>query len=366
MAEISYLTAPIHVWWDITSHCNFACRHCYSRSGQPSQQELTTQEVFDVIAEMKAMQVGFVYVLGGEPLIRPDFAEILTGFKEYGIPLMLNTNGWFIDHTWAKRLAASSVRQLRFSLDGATQEIHDKFRGMPGSFQRVIRGFQLCREAGIPHISCSFTMTKENIQDIAPTVALLVEHGVNAVQFGPIANTGRATDHSELVLDAVDTQGAASVLAQCITAYGDRINIYSVDGTYDKPCTQCVKKGLVKPSFMGCQAGRTCCCIDWDGNVIPCLLWREPIAGNVRQHSLREIWETSELFHNLRRHRGEDHVECRECFYSDVCARECPLSESQVEYGSERRTERVKMLTAKAKGNFAACVTLDGCHPQGL
>lgn len=362
MAEISYLSAPLHVWWDITSHCNFTCRHCYSRSGQPSPQELSTKEVIDVVTELKSMQVGFVYMLGGEPLIRPDFAAILTSFKENDIPLMLNTNGWFVDPACAKRLATSSVRHLRFSLDGATPETHDKFRGKIGSFKRVIRGILLCREAGVPTISCSFTMTKENIQDIAPTVALLVEYGVDAVQFGPIADTGRASDYPDLTLDAADTQNIASILAQCIAAYGNKITIYSVDGTYDKPCTQCVKKGLVKPAFMGCLAGRTCCCIDWDGNVIPCLLWRDPIAGNVRQNSLREIWETSELFHNLRRNKGDDHVECRECFYSDVCARECPLSESQVGYGSERRAKRMKMLTAKIKGEIVGCATVNNCH----
>lgn len=366
MQPISCLSAPIHVWWDITRQCNFACKHCYARARPRADNELTTDEALDAINQLKAMQVGYVYVLGGEPLMRPDFATILDYFRQCDIPLMLNTNGWFVDEPWAQRLAQSSVRDVRFSLDGARPETHDGFRGKAGSFDRVVRGIRLCREAGVPRISCSFTMTKENVEGVAGTVELLVQLGADDVQFAPISDTGRASDHRELALDPEDTGEVAGVLARSIEKYGDRLNIYSVDGTYDRPCTRCVKKGLVKPMFMGCQAGRTCFCIDWEGKVIPCLLWRDPLAGSVREQSLSDIWADSPLFRHLRRHRGEDYPECADCFYSDVCARECPLSPSQDETPAERRRDRVRALAATARLDAAPCVVVSaGCEGVG-
>ncbi len=366
MREISYLSAPIHVWWDITRQCNFACKHCYARATERPDDELTTEEAVRVIDQLKAMRVGYVYVLGGEPLLRRDFAAILGHFQDRDIPLMLNTNGWFVDQDWAQRLAKSSVRDLRFSLDGARRETHDGFRGKPGSFDRVVRGIRLCREAGVRRISCSYTMTKENVGDVAATVELLVELGVDDVQFGQLSASGRASEHTDLTLDAEDTREVAGVLARSIERYRDRLHVYSVDGTYDKPCTRCVKQGLVKPMFMGCQAGRTCFCIDWGGRIIPCLLWRDPVAGSVREESLQEIWAHSALFRHLRRDRGDEHPECRECFYSDVCARECPLSPSQNAADARRRIGRIQALASSAKLDGVPCVVGGaGCQAPG-
>jgi hypothetical protein len=92
------------------------------------------------------------------------------------------------------------------------------------------------------------------------------------VQFGPIAPTGRATEHEDLALDAADTLQLRCMLDKCRRELSGRVHVYSVDGTYDKPCTRCVKRGTVRPAFMGCQAARTCFCIDWEADVLPCLL----------------------------------------------------------------------------------------------
>lgn len=344
MNQISFLSAPLHIWWDITHRCNFNCKHCYSNSEVNTDGELTTREVFRIIDELKEMQVGYVYVLGGEPFIRTDFPAILEKFAENGISLMVNTNGWFINEEWVERLAKSTVKKLRFSLDGACPETHDNFRGMQGSYNRVINGIRLCRDSGIPDISCTYTLTKENYNEIMQTCELLVKLKVDSVQFGPISQTGRASEHPELILDPIDTRKIANILDECINKYGDRLFIYSVDGTYDRHFTRLAKKGLIKPDFMGCQAGRTCCCIDWKGDVIPCLLWRDPIAGSLRKQTFRDIWDNSPLFNDLRMPRGNRYPECTTCYYSDVCARECPLSPSQKDCNAQQRTEGIKKL----------------------
>lgn len=349
------MSAPRHIWWDITHQCNFNCKHCYSNSKANTDSELTTSEVFRIIDELKEMQIGYAYILGGEPFIRKDFFAILEKFAENGIPLMVNTNGWFINKEWAERLAKSTVKHLRFSLDGACPETHDSFRGMQGSYKRVVNGIRLCRDAGIPYISCSYTLTKKNYDEIKQTCELLVKLKVDAVQYGPISPTGRALEHKELILDPSDTYKITNILDECIKEYGDRLLIYSVDGTYDKPFTRLAKKGLLKPDFMGCQAGRTCCCIDWKGDVIPCLLWRDPIAGSLRKQTFRNIWNNSPIFNELRRPRGEWHPECRTCYYSDVCARECPLSHSQIDYTAQHRTKRIQELQ-KLIENLRPCM----------
>ena len=342
--EISYLSAPIHVWWDITQQCNFSCKHCYSNAKKTVTGELTTDEVFEIIDQLKEAQVGFVYVLGGEPLIRPDFSLILERFAQKDIPLMLNTNGWFMNEEWAKKISDSSVKHLRFSVDGSTATTHDELRGVKGSFDHVINGIKICRQLNIPKISCSYTVTKKSIGEIQDTCKMLLELGVDAIQFGPLAPTGRATDHPELTLSPSDTNQLTNRIAECIERFGSKIQIYSVDGTYDKANTKLAKRGMIKPDFMGCQAGRTCCCIDWKGEVLPCILWRSPTAGSLRKSNFKEIWDNSALFKNLRRYRGNEYDECKSCTYSDVCARECPLSPSQKDRTAKDRINRIAAM----------------------
>ncbi len=353
--QISHLAAPIHVWWDITQQCNFSCKHCYSNAQKTVKDELSTTEVFGIIDQLKEAQVGFVYILGGEPLIRPDFPHILERFRESGIPLMLNTNGWFINEEWGRRIANSSVKHLRFSLDGSTASTHDDLRGINGSFERVINGIKICRSLNIPKISCSYTVTSKSIGEIKSTCELLVELGVDAVQFGPLADTGRASDHSELTLSPSDTHDVTRIIGEGIQQYGQKIQIYSVDGTYDRPYTRLAKKGLIRPDFMGCQAGRTCCCIDWNGNVLPCIMWRNPTAGSLRETSFKEIWNNSRLFNHLRRNRGDEYPECKKCSYSGVCARECPLSPSQKTHSTSDRIARLDVMEKTPQ--IRPCVT---------
>lgn len=340
-SQISYLSAPIHVWWDITQQCNFNCKHCYSNAKKTVEGELTTQEVFKIIEQLKEVQVGFVYVLGGEPLIRPDFSLILKKFAQENIPLMLNTNGWFMNSEWAQRIKNSSVKHLRFSLDGSKAQTHDDLRGIEGSFHRIINGIKTCREARIPKITCSYTVTAKNFTEIQDTCELVVSLGVDAIQFGPLSPTGRATDNPELTLTDSASRQLTNSVGECIKRYGDKIQIYSVDGTYDRPYTTLAKRGLIKPDFMGCQAARTCCCIDWQGEVLPCILWRSPTAGSLKTSSFKEIWSNSSLFTFLRRNRGIEFAECQMCDYSDVCARECPLSPSQKSHSADERISRL-------------------------
>ena len=71
------LDAPICLTWELTYACNLSCVHCLSSSGRRDPRELSTQECFDVIDELERLQVFYVNLGGGEPMLRPDFFEIL-------------------------------------------------------------------------------------------------------------------------------------------------------------------------------------------------------------------------------------------------------------------------------------------------
>ena len=71
------LTAPICLTWELTYGCNQACVHCLTSSGRRDPDELSTAEAERVIDELAAMQVFYVNIGGGEPLVRRDFFDLL-------------------------------------------------------------------------------------------------------------------------------------------------------------------------------------------------------------------------------------------------------------------------------------------------
>ena len=101
------LDAPICLTWELTYACNLECVHCLSSSGRRDPRELTTAEAKAVLDELHALQVFYINIGGGEPMIRRDFFELLEYSIGLGIGVKFSTNGAFIDAPKARRLAAS-------------------------------------------------------------------------------------------------------------------------------------------------------------------------------------------------------------------------------------------------------------------
>ena len=73
----SGLDAPICITWELTYACNLECVHCLSSSGRRDPRELSTAEAKQVLDELRDLQVFYINIGGGEPMIRRDFFEIV-------------------------------------------------------------------------------------------------------------------------------------------------------------------------------------------------------------------------------------------------------------------------------------------------
>ena len=78
------LNSPICLTWEWTYACDLQCVHCLSSSGRRDPDELTTEEMKAIVDQLAEMQVFYVNIGGGEPMLRPDFFEIV----EYCFPDM--------------------------------------------------------------------------------------------------------------------------------------------------------------------------------------------------------------------------------------------------------------------------------------
>ena len=170
------LSAPICLTWELTYACNLRCVHCLSSSGRPAPDELTTAEATRLIDEWAAMQVFYINVGGGEPMVRPDFFRLMEYAIERRIGVKCSTNGIRLDKARAAQLAGTDYVDVQISLDGATAEVNDAVRGS-GSFATAIRALEHLAEAGMKGIKISVVVTRENVGQLDQFAALTDRYG---------------------------------------------------------------------------------------------------------------------------------------------------------------------------------------------
>jgi len=161
----SGLDAPICLTWELTYACNLQCIHCLSSSGRRDPRELSTEEAKSVIDQLRDMQVFYVNIGGGEPMVRRDFFEIIEYSTANGIGVKFSTNGAYIDAENAKRLAAMDYLDIQISLDGTDAKTNDAIRG-EGSFDTAIAAMNNLRDAGFGEFKISVVVTRHNVSQL--------------------------------------------------------------------------------------------------------------------------------------------------------------------------------------------------------
>ncbi len=109
------LAAPICLTWELTYACNLACTHCLSSSGRRDPRELTTHEALTLIDEIAAMEIFYVNIGGGEPMVRRDFFELIEHAVDRRVGVKFSTNGTRIDRLAARRLASIDYLDIQVS-----------------------------------------------------------------------------------------------------------------------------------------------------------------------------------------------------------------------------------------------------------
>jgi len=319
MSNISHLTAPVFVWWDVTYLCNLHCKQCYSSSGKKYPNELSTKEAKRLIDQLSAMKVFYIYFLGGEPLLRDDIFELVIYARERGVASMMSTNGWFITSQIARRLEKAGFMHVRVSIDGAKAKTHDSIRGKQGSFSRAIRAVKILRQTNISRIGISPTVLGENIDEIPGLIEIAVRLGVDEMQLVQLCARGRGSE--------VQAASAEQLykLRDIFKIYKERLvgrlNLTATEGiSFSEGFSDLNNIDSLLPNFWGCPASRTCLAIEAEGTIQPCILFRSS-AGNIRTESLKNIWHKSQLFQKMR----QPSVSCRGCDYEKACSGECPI-----------------------------------------
>jgi len=308
------LAAPICLTWELTYGCNLACIHCLSSSGRRDPRELTTAEARRVIDELHDLQVFYVNIGGGEPMIRPDFFELVEHAVERRVGVKFSTNGTRMTPAAAERVAAMDYVDVQISIDGVDAETNDRVRG-PGSYAAARQAMDDLAEAGMRGFKISVVVTRENADTLDGFEALAAEYGAE-LRLTRLRPSGRGADTWHLLYP---TQEQQVRLYHWLRA---RPGVLTGDSFFHLSAL-----GEPLPGLNLCGAGRVVCLIDPVGDVYACpfVLHEQFRAGSVRDPGgFAHVWRASDLFTELRQPQSAG--ACASCGSFDACRGGCMAS----------------------------------------
>lgn len=300
--------------WEFTLKCNLRCSHCGSSAGIPRVKELTTKECFKLCEELAELGCEDVSLMGGEPFLRNDWVSVSQCIKDLGMNLNFVSNGTILDRH-INKVCQLKPKVVGISLDGM-KETHDSIRGK-GTFEKAINSIDLLRDKGIQTTVIS-TVSKLNFKDLPKLKDLLFKKNVNwqiqiAMPFGNF--------QKELMLSKEEFYATALFIAK------QRINNPFEDlPVIGAHCYGYYSKILPGCKWDGCSAGRTAIGITSDGGIVGCLSMGNNrfIEGNIREKSLKEIWENPDNFsYNRKFDISKLGPNCKNCKYGARCQGGC-------------------------------------------
>ena len=204
--------------WSITGRCNYRCKHCSMSAPQGKYGELSHDATMDVIQQFSECGIFSVNLSGGEPLIRPDFMEIVAELSRMGITIKrLYTNGLLLDEGVLDGLEKLGQHPtIVMSFDGVGH--HDWLRGMSGAEEAVYKALTLCAKRDFS-TSVQMCLHRGNIGSLRETVRRLASLGCGRLNAGRIANLGNWNVHGTGLalteaIRAEDTEAAIKLAAE--------------------------------------------------------------------------------------------------------------------------------------------------------
>ncbi|MBI4708056.1 MAG: radical SAM protein [Candidatus Omnitrophica bacterium] len=319
---------PTDVDIALTGRCNLRCKHCNTADTWDLQNELTTSEIFKVFDQLKENKIFRLSLFGGEPFSHPDILRILERLNEYPFSVSILTNATLIGPDVIPVLKKMKfLSKIQVSLDGSCAKIHDWQRG-EGSFQKTFVALELLKEHGLP-FSLKAIINDCNYRDIENLVLFAMQMGLKNVDFGDAVECGSAFKYKgNLRLSGQIYRETFSAMLGLMKKYPD----FSFGGTFSQMLEMLQEfyeagpeKGL-RGKLGVCGAGFNMLSIRSDGEVVPCSSFWTLKCGNVRDKSLKEIWEDSEVLNDIRQLKDEplsQYENCAKCDYLSYCNGGC-------------------------------------------
>jgi AdoMet-dependent heme synthase len=338
---------PFIVIWEVTRACQLACTHCRADAIKARNPfELTTDEgrrLLDDLASFGAPRP-LVVLTGGDPFERPDLPELVAHGTDIGLSMALSPSVTDrLTRPVLVELHEAGAKAVSLSLDGATAQTHDRFRGIEGVFDATLDAARTVRDVGF-RLQINTTVTRSNVQELPRVLASVLEMGASLWSVFFLIPTGRGKEletltaaeveevlhwlHDVSTLVAIKTTEAPHYRRIAIQRAGLSPGV-TLDEAFPlgplrsrlRHDTAGMLTGREQPRRprppIDVNSGRGFAFVDHVGVVYPSGFL--PIAvGSVRDRSFPEIYRDSEVLQGLRDPDGFG-GRCGKCEFREVC-----------------------------------------------
>jgi AdoMet-dependent heme synthase len=191
--EVDFDRAPFLVIWETTQACDLVCVHCRAEA-QPCRDsgELSTSEARRMMDDVRRFGRPLFVLTGGDPFKRPDLVELVEHGVEIGLRMGITPSATpLVTREKLTALRDVGLSRLAVSIDGPGPETHDRFRGMPGSFERSLEILADARELGLS-TQVNTTVTRSTLADFDAMAELVRDLGIALWSVFFLVPTGRA------------------------------------------------------------------------------------------------------------------------------------------------------------------------------
>lgn len=323
------LSAPLQIYYDVTTNCNLRCKHCYTDSGSATSDELSLPEIQTWAHELASNGVFKISLGGGEPLCHPQWFEIIQAFLGNSISVSLSTNGLLLEHNLIAQLNELNLRTLSISMEGGDCMSYEAIRG-PHTWERFVRSAFLLREKYKRRYAIRVTVTRYTLGQVRNILSFADHIGAGAVKFKYIQFEGRALENRDIVPSAAENVMVINQALDLSAKYPSlRVtvpslaSIGSIEHTVNRyiPLSRNGEMPFVRSQF-GCGGGHTGLYVSPTGDYSACISMGDAyLAGNLRQVSLSTAWHSGD---GMIRMRALDVPrECAVCRYLKKCRGGC-------------------------------------------
>lgn len=370
---------PRLIFWELTKGCNLRCIHCRATATElSSPNDLSTAQVKGIMDQIADFAKPIMVLSGGEPLFRRDIFELAEYGNSRGLRMALATNGTLVTREVAQKIKDTGIKRVSISLDGASAQTHDEFRGIPGAFDAAVIGLQNLQAVGVS-TQINMTIARHNADQLPQVLELSRRLGADALHTFLLVPVGCGVEIADSQMVPPEEYEAMlnwfydrskdagiELKATCAPHYfrvakqravKERQELQQIQRTQPQPVAPPDASAIGPTDMMmpgstgivfnktghpgghphgvsmhnghhtshhdmnamtkGCLAGTGVCFVSNQGEVFPCGYLPE-LAGDLRKQSFADVWNNSEVF-SLLRDTSKLTGKCGCCEFRNIC-----------------------------------------------
>lgn len=292
---------------DLTSACNLRCVHCFYPPGRKPKL-LPRELAFDILDQLSELGTLSLTLSGGEPLLHPNFCEILEKAAKNDFTITIQTNATTITNEHVSAMVDANVNSVGISVYSLVSEDHDSVTQNLGSLDKTMSAIEMMREAGII-IYVSTHVMQQNRRSYQSVLKWGIDNRVKVVtDLLMLARADFSTDNLACRLSMADTE---EVLAEML-CYSDEYG-KGADGRTRIDPTSFASQPI-------CGVGTDSISLSAEGHYYPCAGFIGFKLGDARQQRLADVWQNSAELQRLRAVRWSDFSGCTSCEAFKFCS----------------------------------------------